>query len=611
MGRTRVPLRSFYVAVLALLYLPIAILFVFSFNAGTTLSFPLEGLTLEWYGSSSTTRRCSRRRATASSSASGRATLATLLGCAVAIAVLRFRFRGRGLLLALAGLPLIVPFVVMGVAFFLLFVAVDVPRSLLTVGIGHTVIAVPYATLIVLARLSGLDPALEDAAMDLGATYPTTLRRVVLPLMAPTLLSAWLTCFIVSFDEIALAIFLVGGDPTFPVFLYGQLRFAQRLPVLIAMAVLLMVGDGGADAGRRCACAGASRADSRAGCSRGRRRRFASSLIRRRRQPRISRKAPKAMAKLPMSHTMLSAPAAGNRKITTPYRIDATPARPSQNSPLICSRSRMAADDLEDAGDDGPGRDEEDRASAAGTGKRNAKTPAMMPTSPSRIDSHQLLSRPRLRMPPTSPVTPSTRAQAPNSATRTAIPSPAQEGEHAERDRDEAADDEGPPPASDLHGAGDSERHGRTSSWRVRSAGAASLWMGGGDRLEQPLRCGRNLRDGVVEGVLVRGRRLAIAAHLADVLEGGGRDLVVGSRHGAGAQGLDASAHARRIRPTAASSSSSESTIRSAAETSVSANCGTAMQVRPAALAAATPEAESSSARASDGSTPRCSHARR
>jgi spermidine/putrescine transport system permease protein len=100
----------------------------------------------------------------------------------------------------------------------------------------------PYATLIVLARLIGLDSALEDAAMDLGATYPSALRRVVFPLVAPTVLSAWLTCFIVSFDEIALAIFLVGGDPTFPVFLYGQLRFAQRLPVLIAMAVLLMLG---------------------------------------------------------------------------------------------------------------------------------------------------------------------------------------------------------------------------------------------------------------------------------------------------------------------------------------------------------------------------------
>ena len=241
-GRTRVPLRPFYLVVLVLLYLPIAILFVFSFNAGTTLSFPIEGLTFDWYGSvlgNGPMLTAARNSLVVGIAA---ATVAVTLGGLVAVAVLRFRFPGRSLLLALAGLPLLVPFVVIGVAFFLLFVLVDVPRSLLTVAIGHSVIATPYATLILLARLSGLDPALEDAAMDLGATYPATLRRVVLPLLGPTLLSAWLTCFIVSFDEIALAIFLVGGDPTFPVFLYGQLRFAQRLPVLIAMAVLLMLG---------------------------------------------------------------------------------------------------------------------------------------------------------------------------------------------------------------------------------------------------------------------------------------------------------------------------------------------------------------------------------
>ncbi|HEX7067241.1 MAG TPA: ABC transporter permease [Candidatus Limnocylindria bacterium] len=241
-GRTRVPLRTFYIGMLVLLYLPIAVLFVFSFGTGTTLSFPLSGLTLDWYAEvldNGAMIDAARNSLVVGVAA---ATTATAIGCLVAVAVLRFRFRGRALLLALAGLPLVVPFVVMGVAFFLLFVTVDLPRSLATVAIGHSVIGVPYATLIVLARLSGLDPALEDAAMDLGATYPAALRRVVVPLMAPTLLSAWLTCFIVSFDEIALAIFLVGGDPTFPVFLYGQLRFAQRLPVLIAMAVLLMLG---------------------------------------------------------------------------------------------------------------------------------------------------------------------------------------------------------------------------------------------------------------------------------------------------------------------------------------------------------------------------------
>jgi spermidine/putrescine transport system permease protein len=240
-GRTPVPLRGYLLGVLLLLYLPIAILFVFSLSAGTTLAFPIERLTLDWYGAVLDNGAMLNAARNSLVVGIASASAATLMGLLIAIAVLRFRFRGRGLVIAVAGLPLLVPFVVMGVAFFLLFVAIDVPRSLATVAIGHSVIAVPYATLIVVARLAGLDPALEDAAMDLGATYPATLRRVVLPLIGPTLLSAWLTCFIVSFDEIALAIFLVGGDPTFPVFLYGQLRFAQRLPVLIAMAVLLMV----------------------------------------------------------------------------------------------------------------------------------------------------------------------------------------------------------------------------------------------------------------------------------------------------------------------------------------------------------------------------------
>ena len=78
--------------------------------------------------------------------------------------------------------------------------------------------------------------------MDLGADYPTTLRRIVIPMIAPAMISAWLTAFTVSFDEFALALFLAGTQPTFPVYLYGQLRFANRLPIMIALAVLMMIG---------------------------------------------------------------------------------------------------------------------------------------------------------------------------------------------------------------------------------------------------------------------------------------------------------------------------------------------------------------------------------
>lgn len=241
-GRTRVPLGLTYAVILVLLYFPIALLFLFSFNSGSALRFPLKELTLDWYSQVFANEALLEAARNSLLVGIGSATVATGLGLAVSIAVTRFQFRGRVPLLGVAVLPLIVPFIVLAVSLFLLFSFIDVPRSLLTIAAGHSVLAVPFATLILLARLSGMDPALEDAAMDLGATYLTTIRKVMLPLIGPSLLSAWLTCFIVSFDEVAVAIFLAGGDPTFPVFLYSQLRFAQRLPVLIAMAVMLMGG---------------------------------------------------------------------------------------------------------------------------------------------------------------------------------------------------------------------------------------------------------------------------------------------------------------------------------------------------------------------------------
>jgi spermidine/putrescine transport system permease protein len=131
---------------------------------------------------------------------------------------------------------------VLAVALLILFHALGITLSLWTVAIAHVVVALPYTTLIILARLIGFDQTLEEASMDLGASYPSTLRLIVIPIAAPAIVSAWITAFTVSFDEFALALFLAGRDPTFPVYLYGQLRFATTLPVLIATAVLLMVG---------------------------------------------------------------------------------------------------------------------------------------------------------------------------------------------------------------------------------------------------------------------------------------------------------------------------------------------------------------------------------
>ena len=240
--RSTFPLKGYFFGLIALLYLPIVILFLFSINSNTFLSFPLQGITLDWYEKLFASEALLRSARNSLIVALGSSLTATLMGTMVALLMMRYQFRSKGLLVAMAVLPLIVPYIVLAVALFLLFSVLNIDRSLLTVGIAHTVVALPYVLLIVGARLAGFDASVEEAAMDLGADYPTTLRRIVLPMIAPAMVSAWLTAFTVSFDEFALALFLAGTQPTFPVYLYGQLRFANRLPIMIALAVLMMIG---------------------------------------------------------------------------------------------------------------------------------------------------------------------------------------------------------------------------------------------------------------------------------------------------------------------------------------------------------------------------------
>jgi len=240
--RNSFPLKSYFFGLIALLYLPIVVLFLFSINSNTYLSFPLQGFTLGWYEKLFASDALLRSARNSLVVASGSSVTATLLGTMVALLMMRYQFRSKGLLVAMAVLPLIVPYIVLAVSLFLLFSVLNLDRSLLTVGIAHVVVALPYVLLIVGSRLAGFDSNIEEAAMDLGADYPTTLRRIVIPIIAPAMISAWLTAFTVSFDEFALALFLAGTQPTFPVYLYGQLRFANRLPIMIALAVIMMIG---------------------------------------------------------------------------------------------------------------------------------------------------------------------------------------------------------------------------------------------------------------------------------------------------------------------------------------------------------------------------------
>jgi spermidine/putrescine transport system permease protein len=162
------------------------------------------------------------------------------LGILASVALARRGFRGKGLVTALLLSPLVIPFVVLGVAMLLLFHVLGIQLSILTVAIGEVVISLPYTILVLLPRLEQIDRSLAEAAYDLGAGPLTTFRRVTLPLILPAIVFAFLVAFTTSFDEYALASFLVGPRQTFPIFLYAALRFPNNLPQVLAVAVVVI-----------------------------------------------------------------------------------------------------------------------------------------------------------------------------------------------------------------------------------------------------------------------------------------------------------------------------------------------------------------------------------
>jgi spermidine/putrescine transport system permease protein len=135
----------------------------------------------------------------------------------------------------------VIPYVVFGISLLLLFHQLGFSRGVPTVVIGHIVITLPYTILVLVPRLEQIDATLEEAAYDLGATRLRTFRSITLPLILPAVLSAFLIAFTTSFDEYAVASFVVGTRPTFPIYLYSALRFPSQLPQVIAVAVVVLV----------------------------------------------------------------------------------------------------------------------------------------------------------------------------------------------------------------------------------------------------------------------------------------------------------------------------------------------------------------------------------
>jgi spermidine/putrescine transport system permease protein len=226
--------------VLLFLFAPLFLVVLFSFNTSEISIFPIQGYTFDWYGRLGANEAFRSALVNSFVVAAATVVLATGLGVAMATGVHRYGARWRTVLRSGAGLPMMVPHLILGIALLSFYNVLQVDLSLLTVIIGHSIVAFPYVFLIVSARLVGFDPSVEEAARDLGASTLTIFVEITLPLLAPAILAAALISFTLSFDEVVVTFFTTGTENTLPMMIWSMLRFGIT-PEINAIATLTIV----------------------------------------------------------------------------------------------------------------------------------------------------------------------------------------------------------------------------------------------------------------------------------------------------------------------------------------------------------------------------------
>ncbi len=234
------PLQLYAAVFLIVLYVPVLFLPLFSFNDSIYVKFPLTGFTLEWYGDLFQREPVWNALMNSVKIGVSVSILSTLLGVFAAKAITRYRLPGRGPIVGFIMLPLVVPLIIFGVALLVLFSRLGVPLSLYTVGMGHLIICLPFSIATLIPRFEGFDRSIEEASADLGENALWTFWRVTLPMVFPGVVASLMLTFTVSFDEFIMAFFLSGTEPTLPMYIWGQLRFPQEFPSILALSSIII-----------------------------------------------------------------------------------------------------------------------------------------------------------------------------------------------------------------------------------------------------------------------------------------------------------------------------------------------------------------------------------
>jgi spermidine/putrescine transport system permease protein len=227
--------------VFAFLYIPILLLIIFSFNS-SRLNIRWEGFSLKWYGALFENAQLLGAFKNSLIVAFATTVLATLLGTIGAWMLYRYRFPFQRAIGLLIFIPMVMPEVLMGVSLLAEFVhLLRLPLGYLTLIIAHTTFCFPFVLVGIQARLQGLDPFLEEAAMDLGATPAQAFRLVIIPYLMPSIISGALMSFTLSLDEYIVSVFTTGAQSqTLPLKVYGMAKVGLN-PQLNALSTIFVI----------------------------------------------------------------------------------------------------------------------------------------------------------------------------------------------------------------------------------------------------------------------------------------------------------------------------------------------------------------------------------
>ena len=231
-----------------LLYLPMTVMIIYSFNAGKLVSV-WSGFSIKWYLALLENDTLLTAFGNSLMIAFWAATISTFFGLLIAIAFVRFGgFRGRLALSALASAPLVMPEIVTGLSMLLLFIAMEgffgwpAGRGIDTIIIAHATFGMCFAAVVIQARLRDFDKSIEEAAADLGATQPFIFLSITLPVIAPAVIAAWLLSFTLSFDDLVIASFVSGpGSSTLPILVFSKVRLGVTPEINALASIMILV----------------------------------------------------------------------------------------------------------------------------------------------------------------------------------------------------------------------------------------------------------------------------------------------------------------------------------------------------------------------------------